>query len=251
MIENMLSELLKNYVIVFLEEYHSFLSNSQIEILKNIDYRKIISFTNTNVPFGMVDYDKIYLSNVSNTLIDNIKLMDEYNTKRYFLNNKNLSSYLKYICENGYNLLEYYSDVLMYFVFKLVIKDNSGFTNGLINQEIKFLSIKYSIRCANLYAKEEKVISKITPIFKANTIRSILFMDKVSRFKYLNDNYGLRYAEFIENISDMIDKEFKSLDKDVSSYDGFLDYVSIYDKLSYIDAYDCILDFKAQNSLTN
>ena len=30
MIEKMLSELLKNYVIVFLEEYHSFLSNSQI-----------------------------------------------------------------------------------------------------------------------------------------------------------------------------------------------------------------------------
>lgn len=249
MIENVLSELLKQYVIVFLEEYQDYLSIDQMETLKNIDYQNAISFEKTSVPFGVVNYDKIYLSIVGDTLMANIKQMKEYNTKKSFLNNKNLSSYLKYVCENGYNIIEYYADILMYFVFKLVIKDESGFTNGLINQEIKFLSIKYSMRCANMYAKEEKIVSKITPLFKSDAIRHILFMDKVSRFKYLNDNYGLRYAQFIESVADMIDKEYTSLKSDCQDFDAFLDYVQHYDNLSYIDAYDYILDFKAQNNL--
>ena len=64
--------------------------------------------------------------------------------------------------------MDYYDDILMYFVFKLVIKDNSGFINGLINQEIRFLCIKYSLRCANLYAREEKIVGKLTNFLKIN-----------------------------------------------------------------------------------
>ena len=191
---------------------------------------------------------KIYLSD-ANGLIESIKKMGEFNTKKYQLNNTNITSYLKYICENGYSIVEYYNDLLMYFVFRLIISEQSGFVNGLINQEIRFLSNKYSIKCANLYAREGKIISKITDVIGLDNVRKILFMDKVSRFKYLNDNLGLRYAQLIEDVDSLIEKEYQSLNKDYHGTDGFLDYVMMYDHLSYGDVYNYILDFEIENHL--
>ena len=250
MIEKTLGEMLKKYVSIFLNEYEKFLSREQLEILKSINYEKIIKFDDTNNPFGNIMLGNIYLSGASGELIASLSKMDGFNSKRSNLANKNLSSYLKYMCENGYSLLEYFGDILMYFVFKLVIKDDSGFINGLINQEIKYLSIKYSIRCANLYAREEMVVGKISPILKLDMMKRILFMDKVTRFKFLSETIGYRYAKLVNDVENIIEEEYGKLNKnDYYGLNGFLDYTDKYDHLSYVDAYNYILDFKIENKI--
>ena len=247
--EEELRELLKKYVSIFINEYGNYLNKDQLDILRRMDYQKVIEFQNMDIPFGKSEFGKIYLTN-NDELINNLKNMPNYNSNKGILHNKNLSSYLKYMCDNGYNLLEYYKDILMYFVFYLVIRNNSGFINGLIDQEIKFLSIKYSLKCASLYAREDVIIAKITPILKIEGCRKILFMDKVSAFKYLNDNYGFRYAKLVDDVSNLIDKEYQKIkEKEYIGFNGFINYVTDYDHLSYGDVYNHLLDFEVQNSL--
>ncbi len=176
--------------------------------------------------------------------------MPNYNTIGTTLDNKNMSSYLKYMCDNGYKIDDYYKDILMYFVFKLVIKDNSGLINGLINQEMKYLSIKYSLRIANLYAREEAIVDKVSHILGLNTCRKIIFLDKATSFKYLNDNCGFKVAKLILNIDNLIENEYKNIkNKEYNGYIGLLDYTEEYDNLLYGDAYNCILDYEVENNL--
>ena len=245
-----LNNILKKYVTIFINEYSSYLSKDQLESLKEINYDKAICFMDITRPFGVISLGQICLSKVSDELINNLRNMPNYNTKKTLLHNKNMSSYLKYMCDNGYSVLDYYSDILFYFVFDLVIKNHSGLVYGLINQEIKYLSIKYSLRLASIYAREEAVLEKVTPLLGIETCRKILFMDKASCFKYLNDNYGFRYANLISNIESLINNEYNNLEKkDYVGFQGFLDYTEEYDNISYGDVYNYILDFKVENNI--
>ncbi len=246
--KDVLSQTLKKYVEIFLKEYSKYLDNNQIDLLKRINYDNIFSYMDIPLPFGITSFGRIYLSNQVENLLNSLKKMPNYNIKRENLHNKNISSYLKYICENGYNIEDFYQDFLMYYIFFMVV-DSRFLNKGFINQEIKYLSIKYSIRCANLYAKEESLISKIT--FLSNeTCRKILFMDSVNAYKYINDNYGFKYAEFLLDLEKTVkDESLNIWQNDYPGVNGFLNYADSYDKISYADAYDEILDFRVNNNL--
>ncbi len=245
-----LSVIFKKYVTIFLEEYAEYLSKEQLEILRNFNYEKAICLDSVDKPFGEISLGRVCLAKDSDELINKLKNMPNYNTVKSNLHNKNMSSYLKYMCDNGYSVEDYYCDILMYFVFKLVIKNNSGIIWGLINQEMKYLSIKYSLRLAFIYAREDAVVGKITPILGINTCRKLIFMDNSTAFKYLNEKYGFRYANLFNDVSILIDKSYIPLkNKEYDGFEGFLNYTEEYDKISYGDAYNCILDFKAENNL--
>jgi len=249
MIEKSLIEILKKDISIFIKEYSDFLDENQLEILKNIDYNNIFIFSDINIPFGTVYLDKIYISNTNIELINNLKKMPNYNSKRFPLINKNLSSYIKYMCDNGYDLINLYNDIIWYFIFSMVIKNNSFLIKGFINQEMKFLSIKYSINIGSLYAREERIVNEISPFFKIDNCRKIMFMSYIDAFKYICDNFGYRYAVFFNNICEMTNKEYSKINKEYIGFDGFLNYTNDYDHLSYLDIYNYILDFKASSSL--
>ena len=246
-----LNKKLKKYVTIFVNEYSDFLSIEQLEVLKSINYGNAIVLEDISKPTGLVSLGKIYLPK-ANELFNNFKNMPNYNSKREDLSNKNMASYLEYMCENGYSVEDYYNDILMYFIFKMVIKNSSGMINGLINQEMKYLSIKYSIRIANLYPREEAIVSRISPLIGMNSCRKIMFLDSASSYKYLNENYGYRVAKLVLDIDELIDNEYKQVDdKEYPGYNGFLNYTLEYDHILYGDAYNCILDFEVENSLVN
>lgn len=245
-----LNKVFKKYVNVFIEEYADYLSKEQLESLKDINYDNAIKLDSTTRPFGIISLGQVNLSNYTEELINNLKKMPNYNSSHYMLNNKNLSSYLEYMCNSGYNSFDYYVDILMYFVFKLVIKNTNGLINGLINQEIKYMSVKYSFRFANLYPREEAIVSKITPFLGLDGCRKVIFSDSATSFKYLNDNRGYRVAKLVNDLSELIEEEHQSLSKnEYNGYSGFLDYATDYDHLSYGDAYNYILDFEVENEL--
>ena len=94
----------------------------------------------------------------------------------------------------------------MYFVFKLIIKNPNGLKNGLINQEMKYLSVKYSTRFAFLYPREESITNKITPFLGIDGCRKVIFSDSATAFKYLNDTKGYRIAKLVDDISSLIEE---------------------------------------------
>ncbi len=251
--KNELITILKKYVMIFLNEYKDFLTRQDLETLRNLDYDNIFIFDDINIPFGTVFLDKIYLCNSNYELLNRLKEMPNYNSLRRPLNNHNLSSYLKYMCDNGYSLLDFYSDILMYFLFSMVVKNDSFLVKGIINQEMQLLSIKYNLRVASLYAREEKIIEKITPIFKFDGIRKMLFMDMPTCFKYLNDYYGYRYAKMVNDLFYLVDDEHnkKIKNKEYSGVNGLIEYTNDYDHLSYGDVYNYFLDFEAENTFIN
>lgn len=245
-----LNKVFKEYVSIFIQEYTDYLSIEQLDLLKSINFNNAIKLDSTSKPFGIISLGQINLSDYSEELINNLKKMPSYNSKHDKLNNKNLTSYLRYMCDSGYSLLDYYSDILMYFVFKLVIKNSNGLINGLINREIKTLASKYSFRFANLYPREEAIVSKLTKFLDTDECRKIIFSDNATSFKYLNDNKGFRFAELIDNVQELIDDEYQELsNKDYNGYTGFLDYTVDYDNLSYGSVYNCILNYEAENEL--
>ena len=246
-----LNKVFKKYVNVFLNEYADYLSKEQLELLKDINFDNAIKLDGTNKPFGVISLGQVNLPNYSDELINSLKKMPNYNTSHRDLNNKNLSSYLKYMCDSGYTLFDYYSDILMYFVFKLVVKNSNGLINGLINQEMKYLAIKYSFRFAYLYPREEAITNKITKFLGIQGCRKVIFSDSATAFKYLNDTKGYRIARLVNDISEIVDDEYQKLNKnEYSGYTGFLDYAHDYDHLSYGDAYNYLLDFETYNELT-
>ena len=250
MIDN-LNKIFKKYVAIFLNEYQDFLSLDQLEILRNINYEKAIVISDTEKPFGEIYLNQVHLPSNSSELINSLKKMPEFNSNHTILHNKNMTSYLKYMCDNGYDLEDYYSDILMYFVFDLVIKNNSGLIRGLINQEIKYLSIKYSLRMAFLYAREEVIVNKITPLLGIDICRKVLFFDSATAFKYINDERGFRIAKLVGDVEELMEEEYSKVSqKDYYGYEGFLDYTDDYDHLSYGDVYNCILDYEVENSLS-
>ena len=245
-----LNNIFKKYITVFLNEYSNYLSKEQLELLRNINFNNAIKLDSTSKPFGIISLGQINLSNYSQELINNLKKMPSYNSRHNELNNRNLSSYLKHMCDNGYNVIDYYSDILMYFIFKLVIKNPNGFINGLISQEMKYLGIKYSLRLAYLYPREEAITNKVTSILGIEGCRKVIFSDSATAFKYLNDNMGFKVAKLVYDLEELVEDEYQKLEtNEYTGYSGFLEYARDYDHLSYGDVYNYILDYEVENEL--
>lgn len=245
-----LNESLKKYVKIFLEEYSKYLDKEQLELLKSIDYDKIINIKNINYPLGVINFNQIYLSDSIDGLIKTMRGMPDYGKYLSKLNNKNYSSYLKYICLNGYNKIDYYNDLLFYLIFRLVVKNDSGLILGLINREVCYLGSKYNLRAVNLYKREEYIADKIVNIIGQEELRKTIFLSLSSSYKYLNDIKGFRYAELFYQTSLLIDQHFSFLkEKDYSGFDGIINYAKDYDGILYGDVYNYILDFSVKNNV--
>ena len=158
-------------------------------------------------------------------------------------------SYLKYARDNGYTAYDFYADQLIYLVFDLVIKNKSFLTKGFINSEVRFLSRKYHIQMPNLYSREEAISKRILKVIKREDMLNILFKDNVNAYKYLCDNLGYRYGEFINGVNDLMNDETEVLKKEYPGFNGFIKYAKDYDGIGYGDVYNYILDFYAENSL--
>ena len=245
-----LNSIFKKYIAIFVKEYSDFLSKEQLELLKTINFNNAIKLDGTNRPFGVISLGQVNLSDYSEELINNLKKMPNYNTLHTELNNRTMSAYLKYMCDNGYSLIDYYSDILMYFVFKLVIKNPNGFINGLISQEMKYLGIKYSLRIAYLYPREENITNKVTSILGVEGCRKVIFSDSATAFKYLNDNFGFKVAKLVNDLEELVEDEYQKLEKkEYAGYSGFLDYAEDYDHLSYGEVYNHILEYEVENEV--
>lgn len=242
LMKEQLSELLKKYVSIFLNEYSDYLNKEQLILLKNINYEKIIKMSDFNIPVGIINYDSIYLS--SNLL--NIPKKGQINS---FLNNKNYTSYLKYLNNVGCDTYEYYAHQLMFLVFKLVIGNDSGIINGFINFEINNLKRKYRFQAVNLYQREEVISRRVIKVLGYTNVRKIMFMDMPSAFKYLNDYLGYRYADYYYQISKLVDNEYGKIKLDkYTGNNGLTSYARDYDQLLYGDAYNYLLDFNINNN---
>ena len=234
-----LVSLLKKYVNIFLKEYSKYLNKEQLDLLNNIDYSKIIKPCDFIFPVGIIYYNQIYISDN----IVNIPYKTPYGNNMW-INNKNYSSYIKFLNKYGCDTYEYYANQLMFLLFKLVIGNESGLINGFINAEVNYLSHKYRFKYVNLYHREETISDKVINIIGRENIRKVMFMDLPSAFKFLNDYLGYHYASFYIDILKIVDNEYQKLDlANYNSNNGVMRYAQDYDHLLYGDAYNYLLDF--------
>ena len=246
--EKSLIDLLKKYISIFIEEYSIYLDKEQLELLKNINYANIFEIADLSNPIGTVCLEKIQLPKSADDLIIAMKKMDNYGQNRHYTINHNCEAYLKSICDNGYDVYDYYANYLMYFVFKLIVKNDSIITDGFISNEILLLGDKYHFRCSNVFAREQFIAHKLSTIIGYSVCRNILFMDKPSAFRYLCEYKGYRYARLYNDISDFIDTKFKKIKKnDYQGFEGIITYAKDYDSISYGDIYNHLLDFEVDN----
>ena len=131
----------------------------------------------------------------------------------------------------------------------LVIKNKSFLVKGFINTEVRYLSKKYHIQLPNLYSREEAIAKRLLKLLKREDVINIIFKDNVNAYKYLCDNLGYRYGEFINEINNLVDDEAEVLKKEYPGFNGFIKYAKDYDSIGYGDVYNYILDFYAENSL--
>ena len=246
---NKLKNLLQKFVTIFVKEYGKFLDRDQLETLKNLDYENIIHISKYDYPLGVVNLNQIYFTDQVDSLVDAMKNMDDSGHYNTFLNNKTFTSYLKYARDNGYDSYCFYSDQLIYLVFDLVVKNKSFLNKGFINLEVRNISRNYHIQMPNLYSREEAIAKRILKVLKRSDMLNILFKDNVSAYKYLCDNLGYRYGEFINEVNNLINDETEVLNKEYPGFNGFIKYAKDYDGIAYGDVYNYILDFYANNSL--
>lgn len=243
-------EILKKSINIFINEYEKYLDQEQLDKLNSIDYNNIIEKDNTKYPFGTILFDKIYLSNSNEELIDSLKIMPNYDTKKYEARCKNLSSYIKYMCDTGYNIINLYEDIIMYFIFDLVIKNSTFLIKGFINQEIKYLSIKYDIKPSFIYEREENIATILTNILGLEEIRKIMFKNEIDTYKYLIDKHGYRYANLFYDTCFLTNKEYEKIkNNDYSGINGLFTFIDNYDNLSYGEVYNYLLDFEIENNI--
>ena len=209
--QNLISNL-KRFVNLFFQEYSKYLDKDQLEIIKSIDYEHIIHINDSNYPLGMVSYNQIFFSNSTDVLIETMKKMNNYGKGNDKINNSNFTSYLKYVCENGYNSYNYYIDQLLYLIFQLVRYDNSGLNNGFINYEIRYLSIKHHLKIPNIYRREEALES-----LKAISYNKSISDEEFNNlFKELTDLRKIRIQNNKEDI--MLFDRVSELHQRISSY---------------------------------
>lgn len=230
--KNILINLLKEYVNLFIDEYNSYLSKDQIELLNDINFDKILKLDRINYPIGLINFNQIILDN---RIIINNKYDDD-----------NIKSYKNYIksYNKGIDILKFYKDHLIYLLFKLVINNNSALINGFINIEVNNLKNKYNINACNLYNREEVIASSLIKVFK-DDYKKIMFMDIPTAYNFIKDNYGFRYAEFYYNIYSLMNNEFIKLDNEFKNVDS---YISTYDDILYNDVYKYLFEFNLENN---
>ena len=240
----MLANNLKRFVNLFFQEYSKYLNKDQLETIKNINYDNIIHIDKLDYPLGITNLGQIYFNN-ADELMETMKKTDYYGSGNLTINNKNYTNYLQYMCEKKYNAYQYYSDQLLYMIFKLVRRDDSCLNNGLINYEITYLCYKYNIRIPNLYKKEEVIVERLIKIIGHEHLLNIIFKSYIDAYIYLNNNLGYRFAELYKNVYQMLD-ENNLVDKSYTGTQGYIDYARDYDDIGYGDALNCMLEFNAK-----
>ena len=102
----------------------------------------------------------------------------------------------------------------------------------------------------NLYKREEVIANKVIDFIGRDNARKILFMDRTSAFKYLNDNLGYRYANLFYDVSQLVDNNYQTLfQKNYQGFHGIINYAKDYDAILYGDVYNYLLDFEVKNNL--
>ena len=244
-----LQTLFKKFLRIFVEEYTDYLTKDELEILRDIDIEKIIKIDKINNPIGIIYFNQILLSDKIDDEINSLNL--ESKTRRMhtlFHNNTNYKNYLKSISKSNYTSLDYYKDHLMYLLFKLVIQNDSGLVNGLINHEINRLRNKYRFNQVNLYKREEVIADKMIDEIGIEAGKKLIFLDTASSYKFLNDTLGNRYAEYFNTLNNLVNNEYlKFRKKELEEDSTLLSYAENYDSLLYGDCYNYQLDFELEN----
>lgn len=260
-----LTEVVKKYISIIINECGSYMPPEVLSKLKNItDYNQIIRIYDYGEINAYANSDNIMLplcaSKIFNILVKipfyginkNHKL---YNEGNMIVNKNSFMTYVNHIFVSGSELEDYYEDLLLHETMHFCGSDGSSVIKEGINELLtRMIAQKYGLRTSACgYPKEVKLCYKLMSIFGEDTIKQLAFIHNFQEeVELIERNNGVEAATLYMQVTSLAEKEFQEKYYSyMSSFKGpvgvikkiyfyqLINYDSIY---SLIDEYQDKLD---------
>lgn len=216
----------KNALDIIKKEYQVYLSDEKIEILNSINPDTFFTFNDSsNKNYIILGTKNIYLRD---DLYQNLSKTND----PYILN------FLKKY-DNSYQI---YQDLIIYLYLIFICDELTPLKLGLIEKEVRNLSIKYnfSISSINNY-KELEVINILYEKILSDLPYKIIFLDSdIEIFNYLLEEKDINVAKLYYQISKEMINEYSNFPQQRDNLENILNF---YKNINYENILDNIYSF--------
>lgn len=256
-----LTERIKEYISVIIEEYGKFIPKERLDYLKSIkDYNEILRIYDYKEVSAYANERNISMPLCADRLLNMISKVPGYginkNHKTYsddiVINDNTYLTYLKHVFISGTDAEGYYEDILlhevMHFCGSTGAKVLEEGTNELLT---RMLAQKYNLRTSSCgYPKEVKLVNELMECFGEETIKRLAFMRHMEdRIDYLRNKLGEDAANLYLKVHEQAEKEFAdkyySHMSEFKGATGLAKKVLFYDKIDYSKVYSLIDEYKS------
>lgn len=245
---------LEKYINIIIKEYHEYLSNEQIQELKNMDYNKSVVIADTKTISILVMDKKVYLPTEALNVINKLKKHPEYGTnkehkaytKETLLTNDNtFEDYINHAVIKGITPLDYYLENLLHESLHISgIVGVGVMSEAFTELKTRELALKYNLETSGCgYPKEVKIALKLENILGEKIVNKIMFMHNIEdQLKYIEKILGKETRDFYEQTYLEMKKEYSKYN--ASAYRDPYEKAKAYEKLDYTLVDSLISDYK-------
>lgn len=268
-IHNNLTYDLQTYIKAIVEEYGTYMSEYQLDKLKNIkDYNEIIKIhdygsingyanrTAINMPLSV---DKVFdiVSKIPGYGIN--KKHMPYNKKNMIINDNTFFTYIMHVFVSGKDTEAYYKDLLLHETMHFCGSGGArAITEGFNELLTRKIALKKGFKTSGCgYPKEVAVAYELQNVFGEEVVNKLAFINNpIQQCEYLGNSLGANARDLYLNISNAMEQEFQSkYYNHMDSYNGLVGILKKtinYRKIDYSDVYNMIYEYKkSEQSVIN
>lgn len=254
-----ISQLVKKYVTIILEEYKEYIPINIQNKLKSIKdfYDYVLVVPNHTISlFANPINTTIYLPFDAYKAIEILKKLPDYgidkNHKTYkenniVLNDNTYRDFVNHVIIKGESCVEYFKEILLHEVMHIC--GSSGFNalcEGFNELKTREIAEKYGLETSYCgYPKEVKIAYELQQIFGRKIGDKINFLDFKERLILLEQEVGEEAATLYKNIFVSMEKEFRPyITKSYPAFNGIKEKCDEYDKIDYKEVYSFLNNYK-------
>ena len=261
-----LSKQAEEYIKIILKEYGDYIPDYRKKELPEENLRDCIVIKDTGTISCLCGLEqvskneyqkKIYMPLLADKILrivkyfpifkdENHKVYDENNV---VINDNTFVDYVKHLAKKKSSAEEFYEENLLHEVMHFCGSyGGQALEEGLTEYHTRKLAQKYNLKTTGCgYPKEVKIAHELENIFDEKTMNLYSF-DKIKAQEYITETYGIEAYNFLQNLTTVMDKEFRN-----KYYGGTEQYgrltapfkkIKNYEKLDYTDIYEMINQYK-------
>lgn len=216
-----LTERVKQYIYLIIDEYGQYMPGYNLERLQSIsDFRNIIKIYDYGEINAYANQSHINMPLCVNKLLENLKIVPGYGINKnhqvydddtIILNDNTYFTYVKHFFVSGSDTQGYYEDLLLHETMHFCGSGgNSIIKEGITELLTRMIAKKYNLRTSSCgYPKEVKLVYKLMECLGEDTIISLAFINNYyEQLNYLSDKLGEDAAIMYDQVVKTSEKEF-------------------------------------------